>query len=131
MGQYSPCPVSVITPGSGCEAGSYRPFVGIVLMDMSLIIQLVAGLIGGNAAGSALKNLNMGPILNSVVGLLGGVGGGQILSMLGMGGAGEAAAAATSSGLDISSIIQSVVGGGAGGGILVAIVGAIKKALVK
>ena len=54
-----------------------------------------------------------------------------LLSMLGLGGAGDAAAAATSSGLDIGSIVQSVVGGGAGGGILVAIVGAIKKALVK
>ncbi len=101
-------------------------------MDMSLIIQLVAGLIGGNAAGAALKNINMGPVLNSVLGLLGGVGGGQILSMLGLGGAGEAgAAAAATSGMDISAILQSVVGGGAGGGILVAIVGAIKKAVMK
>ena len=42
---------------------------------------------------------------------------------------GDAAAAASN--LDIGAIIQSVAGGGVGGGIVVAIVGAIKKALAK
>ncbi|MFE3835983.1 hypothetical protein [Pseudogemmobacter sonorensis] len=96
---------------------------------MELIIQLIAGAVGGNAAGKGLKNLNLGTLLNTVVGLLGGVGGGQLLGLLGGAGAGEAAAAA--SGLDIGSIVQSVLGGGVGGGALVAIVGVIKKALVK
>ncbi len=96
---------------------------------MELIIQLIAGALGGNAAGAGLKNLTLGPILNTIVGLIGGVGGGQLLSMLGAGGAGDAAAAAAN--LDIGAIIQSILGGGVGGGALVAIVGALKKALVK
>lgn len=96
---------------------------------MELIIQLIAGAVGGNAAGAGLKNLSLGPILNSVIGLIGGLGGGQILAMLGAGGAGDAAAAAAN--LDIGAIIQSVLGGGVGGGVLVAIAGVLKKALAK
>ncbi|WP_395540742.1 hypothetical protein [Neotabrizicola sp. sgz301269] len=98
-------------------------------MGLELIIQLIAGLVGGNAAGAGLKNLNLGPLLNSIVGAVGGAGGAQILAMLGMGGAADAAAAGSS--MDIGAIVQSLVGGGAGGAILVAIVGALKKALVK
>jgi hypothetical protein len=49
--------------------------------------------------------------------------------MLGIGGAGEATAAA--SGLDIGSIISSVAGGGVGGGVLLVIVGLVKKAMGK
>lgn len=54
---------------------------------MELIIQLIAGVLGGNAAGGAMKNLSLGPALNSIVGLVGGLGGGQLLTMLGVGGA--------------------------------------------
>lgn len=51
-------------------------------MGMELVVQLVAGLVGGNAAGAALKNLSLGTLGNSIVGLLGGAGGGYLLSML-------------------------------------------------
>ena len=61
-------------------------------MDMNLIIQLIAGVAGGNAAGAALKNLNLGTLGNSLAGILGGGLGGQILGMLG-GGAAAADAA--------------------------------------
>lgn len=93
---------------------------------MEMIIQLIAGAIGGNAAGAGAKNLSLGPIVNTIVGLIGGLGGGQLLTMLG---AGDAAAAASN--MDLTTIIQSILGGGVGGGALVAIVGALKKALVK
>ena len=94
---------------------------------MQVLIQLVAGLVGGNAAGAGLKNINMGTALNSIVGLVGGFGGAQILALLGIGGA----AAGGGAGLDTAALIQSIVGGGAGGGILVAIVGAIKKSVAR
>jgi uncharacterized membrane protein YeaQ/YmgE (transglycosylase-associated protein family) len=96
---------------------------------MELVVQLVAGLVGGNAAGAALKNLSLGTLGNSIVGLLGGAGGGYLLSMFGGAAAGDAAAAA--SGMDIGSIIQNVLSGGVGGGVLMAILGAVKKMIAK
>lgn len=92
---------------------------------LPIIIQLISGAVGGNVAGSLMKNLSLGTIGNSLVGILGGGIGGQVMGMLGMGGA------AASSGLDIGSILSTVAGGGIGGGVLLAVVGMIKKMLVK
>ncbi len=75
-------------------------------------------------AGKLLKNLSLGTAGNSIVGILGGGLGGQLLGMLGMGAAAEG-------GMDISGILGSVAGGGLGGGVLMAIIGAIKKAMSK
>lgn len=97
-------------------------------MDVgSLIIQLVSGAVGGNVAGAAMKKSSLGTVGNSLVGILGGGLGGQLLGMLGVGGA----AAAGGGGMDIGSILTSIAGGGVGGGVLLAIVGAIKKAMGK
>lgn len=87
-------------------------------MDVtSLLIQLVSGAVGGNAAGAALKKLSLGTVGNSIVGILGGGLGGQILAALGAGGA------------DAGSIVSSVAGGGVGGAVLLAIIGAVKSAM--
>ena len=40
-----------------------------------LIIQLVAGAIGGNAAGKAMPNASLGGLGNTIAGLVGGGGG--------------------------------------------------------
>jgi hypothetical protein len=103
-------------------------------MDItSLIIQLIAGAIGGNVAGGALKNFSLGPLWNSVLGIVGGGVGGQIVSAILGGGAGmpDAAAAAAGGGLSLESIIGSIAGGGVGGGVLMLIVGAIRKAMTR
>lgn len=92
---------------------------------LPLIIQLISGAVGGNVAGKLLKNLDLGPVGNSIAGLLGGGLGGQLLGALGVG------AATDAGGLDLTSILTSVAGGGVGGGVLMAIVGAIKKAMAK
>ncbi len=89
-----------------------------------IIIQLISGAVGGNVIGKVLKNLDLGVLGNSIAGIIGGGVGGQLLGMLGV--APDAAA-----GLDISSILTSVAGGGAGGGIVMVIVGMIKKAMAK
>jgi uncharacterized membrane protein YeaQ/YmgE (transglycosylase-associated protein family) len=94
-------------------------------MDLGLIIQLISGAVGGNIAGSLMKNANMGTLLNSVIGILGGGLGGQVLGMLGMGGA------AAAGGMDIASILTQVAGGGVGGGILLAIISLVKNAMAK
>lgn len=84
-----------------------------------LIVNLISGAVGGNAAGGLLKKINMGPILNTITGLLGGFGGGKLLEML------------NTSGGDTNNMIAQVLSGIGGGGILTAIVGFIKNALAK
>ena len=90
---------------------------------LPLIIQLVSGAAGGNLAGKLMKESSMGTLWNSVLGILGGGLGGQVLGMLGI--------AAGSGGMDVASILGSVAGGGVGGGILMAIIGFVKKAMAK
>lgn len=92
----------------------------------ALIIQLVSGALGGNAAGTLLKKLTLGPVGNSIVGILGGGLGGQLLGILGLGGGGVSGGA-----MDLGSIATSVVSGGVGGGVLLAIVGLIRGMFAK
>jgi hypothetical protein len=86
----------------------------------SLALQAVAGLVGGNVGGAALKNSNLGGLGNTIAGALGGVGGAQFLpSLLGMmGDAGP-------------SMLGSLAGGGIGGIALQVIAGLIKNAMNK
>jgi uncharacterized membrane protein YeaQ/YmgE (transglycosylase-associated protein family) len=93
--------------------------------EMELIISLIAGAIGGNVAGGAVKNINQGPLINSLAGILGGGLGGSILSMVGAG------ALAGGGGMDLMSIVGQLVSGGVGGGVVLAIVSVVRKALGK
>ena len=88
-----------------------------------LIIQLICGVLGGNAAGSLMKKQSLGPVGNSIAGILGGGLGGQILGML------TGGSAAAAGGLDVASTISSVLSGGVGGGLLMAIIGLIRSAM--
>ena len=48
-------------------------------MDFTaLLIQLISGAVGGNAAGMLNKAKTLGPMLNTILGALGGLGGGQL-----------------------------------------------------
>ena len=97
-------------------------------MDIvGLIVQLISGAVGGNLAGSLLKQFSLGTLGNSIVGIIGGGLGGQLLAMLGVGGA----AAAGGAGLDVGSIVANIAGGGVGGGLLMIIVGFIRKTMSK
>jgi len=93
---------------------------------IGLIIQLISGAVGGNIAGSALKQYSLGTLGNSIAGVIGGGVGAQIIGALLGGGTGAEAAAGS---LDIGSIIGQIVSGGVGGGILMAIIGLIKQAM--
>jgi uncharacterized membrane protein YeaQ/YmgE (transglycosylase-associated protein family) len=90
---------------------------------LPLIIQLVSGALGGNAAGSLMKKFSLGTLLNSIIGIVGGGLGGQLLGMLEMNAGGG--------GMDVGSIIGNIAGGGVGGGILLTIIGIIKNAISK
>jgi uncharacterized membrane protein YeaQ/YmgE (transglycosylase-associated protein family) len=89
---------------------------------VNLIIQLIAGVVGGNAAGAALKDYNLGNLGNTIAGAIGGVGGGQILQAL----IPAIESAAAGGNLDLGAIVGQIVGGGAGGAILTVIAGLVK-----
>jgi uncharacterized membrane protein YeaQ/YmgE (transglycosylase-associated protein family) len=99
-------------------------------MDItSLIIQLITGAIGGNAAGAVMKDKSLGTLGNSIAGVVGGIGAGQILDRFLAAApqvADAAAGAAAPGGMDIGAIIQDVAGGGIGGAIVMIVVGIIK-----
>lgn len=80
-------------------------------MDLTtLLVQLAAGVLGGNAAGAANpKAKALGPVVNSILGALGGLGGGQLLGPM------------------LTDLIGNAVAGSAGAG---GIVGALLPLLV-
>jgi len=93
---------------------------------LPLIIQLVSGAVGGNVAGSLMKNFSLGTLWNSVAGIAGGGIGGTILGMLGLG-----VDQSVGSGLDVSGILGSLASGGVGGGAVMAVIGMIRNAMNK
>ena len=90
---------------------------------INIIIQLIAGAVGGNAAGAGLKNYDLGTVGNTIAGALGGVGGGQILTAL------LPMLAGTADNVDIGAIIGQAVGGGVAGAIVTFVVGLIKNTM--
>ncbi|MEC9368344.1 MAG: hypothetical protein VX871_06570 [Pseudomonadota bacterium] len=88
----------------------------------NLIVQVIAGALGGAGAGKARANQSLGTVGDLIAGAVGGGVGGQILMALLEGAAGS---------MDLASILRDAVGGGAAGAILVTIVGALKNALAK
>jgi uncharacterized membrane protein YeaQ/YmgE (transglycosylase-associated protein family) len=96
-------------------------------MDItSLIIQLIVGAIGGNAAGKAMPEKSLGTLGNTIAGVIGGVGGGQLLDMILGGAAMPVDATAAAGGMDIGAIIQDIAGGGIGGAVLMVVVAIVK-----
>ncbi len=93
---------------------------------LPLLLGLGSGALGGNIAGKVMKS-GMGTMGRSLTGIVGGGGLAYVMQMMGGGGASmaDAAQTATTSGLDVMSIVKSVVGGGVGGGILTAILGMV------
>jgi hypothetical protein len=96
---------------------------------IGFIIEIIAGAIGGNAAGAGAKKYSLGTAGNSIAGAVGGLILGQILSAMGIGEPGMVTAegaAPAAGGLDVGALISQVVGGGVGGAVLTLIAGAIK-----
>jgi uncharacterized membrane protein YeaQ/YmgE (transglycosylase-associated protein family) len=101
-----------------------------IYMDLiTTIISLISGAVGGNLAGSAMSQKNLGPIVNTIAGLVGGGAGEFILQAFGI--ITAASGAAGGGGFDLTQIISSVAAGGVGGGALTAIITAIKDAVQK
>ena len=93
---------------------------------INLILQIIAGAIGGNAAGAGMEKANLGTAGNTIAGALGGLGGGQILGALI-----PALAGSAGGGVDLASVAGQLVGGGVSGAIVTVIVGMIMNAMAK
>jgi hypothetical protein len=87
-----------------------------------LLINLIAGAVGGAGAGKASPKFDLGMIGNLIAGAVGGGILGQIVPLL----IPAVAAAAQSGNLSVGGVITQLVSGGAGGAILTIIIGAIK-----
>lgn len=105
---------------------------------VGIIVQVIAGALGGVGTGKAVKSVDLGNTGNIIAGIVGGVGGSALAGMIpglemlsSFGGTAAADGAAAAGGLDIGSLIGQAAGGLVGGGVLTAIAGAIKKSMAK
>src|SRR5262245_50205319 len=139
VGQVGCQPVEILRPPSIVDgakdrshpaASSLRGGNAMEGTLVNLIVQIIAGAIGGTAAGSALKDLSMGKAGDAISGAVGGGVVGQILMAV-LGGAAAPDAAAAAGGLDIGGIVKDLVGGGVGGAVVMAIIGAVRNAMAK
>src|SRR3954451_4179587 len=87
-----------------------------------ILINLIAGALGGVGAGKASPTFDLGTIGNIVSGLVGGGVLGQVVTLV----LPSVVAAAQAGNLSVAGIVSQAVAGGAGGAILTAIIGAIK-----
>lgn len=87
-----------------------------------ILINLIAGALGGVGAGKASPQFDLGMIGNIISGLIGGGVLGQIVSLI----LPSVVAAAQTGNLSVGGIISQALAGGAGGAILTAVIGAMK-----
>ena len=87
-----------------------------------ILINLVAGALGGVGAGKSTPMFDLGTAGNIISGLVGGGVLGQVVTLL----LPSVIAAAQSGNLTVGGVISQAVAGGAGGALLTALIGAIK-----
>ena len=87
-----------------------------------ILINLVAGALGGAGVGKASSQFDLGTIGNIISGVVGGGALGQIVTLA----LPSVVAAAEGGNLSVGGVVSQVIAGGAGGAILTAIIGAIK-----
>ena len=87
-----------------------------------ILINLVAGALGGLGAGKASPNFDLGTIGNIISGLVGGGVLGQVVTLA----LPSVVTAAETGHLSVGGVVSQLIAGGAGGAILTALIGAIK-----
>ncbi|MBL8568239.1 MAG: hypothetical protein JNK84_04060 [Phreatobacter sp.] len=87
-----------------------------------ILINLVAGALGGNGVGKASPQFDLGTIGNTIAGLIGGGALGQLVPLV----LPAVQASIASGNFSIGGVVANLISGGAGGAILTAIVGLIK-----
>jgi len=87
-----------------------------------ILINLIAGAVGGGAVAKASPQFDMGTAGNLIAGAVGGGVLGQIVTLIW-----PAVSASIASGnFSVGSIITNLISGGAGGAILTAVIGMLK-----
>ena len=89
---------------------------------VQILINLIAGALGGAATGESSPTFDLGTVGNIISGLVGGGVLGQVVTLA----LPSVMAAAESGNLSVGGVISQLIAGGAGGAILTAIIGAIK-----
>jgi len=87
-----------------------------------ILLNLIAGAVGGVGAGKSSPAFDLGMIGNIIAGAVGGGVLGQLITLL----LPSIVAAAQAGNLSVGGVISQAVAGGAGGAILTALIGAIK-----
>lgn len=96
-----------------------------------ILVQLVAGGVGGNILAQLSKSLSLGTTGNSLVGAVGGIAATWLAAMIpGLDGL-VGATAGAAGGLDFGALAGQGVTGLVGGAILTAIAGLIKSSMAK
>ena len=90
-----------------------------------LVLQLIAGAVGGSVIGTTIKRYDLGMIGNLLAGIIGGGIGAQIIGAL-VGG-GEASAIVGPDGFDFGTLVAQFAAGAFGGGALVVVTGLAKE----
>lgn len=107
---------------------------------IALIVEVIAGGVGGLAIGRLAAGTDMGAAVNAIVGVIGGVAGVWIAGMIpGLDAfVGMAAPVATdttetmaASGTNVGALVGQGVTGLVGGGVLTAIAGMVKNTMMK
>ena len=93
------------------------------LDTVNLIITLISGAVGGNAAGAALGERSLWTLGNSIAGFLGGGIGALLLQTMGVG--------MDSGGANLGALGGQVFAGGIGGGFLMVLIALIRGAVAK
>jgi uncharacterized membrane protein YeaQ/YmgE (transglycosylase-associated protein family) len=87
-----------------------------------ILINLIAGALGGVATGKSSPTFDLGTIGNIIAGLVGGGVLGQVVTLA----LPSVVEAVQSGNLSVSGVVSQLIAGGAGGAILTAIIGAVK-----
>lgn len=99
-------------------------------MDFPLIVQLVAGVLGGNLIGGISRRISLGFLGNSLLGIIGSFTAYhmELMAVLGID---FAPLGKDLFGHDLGELLNRVVGGVTGGGIFMTVFGLVKGLLVR
>lgn len=91
-------------------------------MSLALVIQLLAGAVGGNVVGGSIRRLDLGSFANTLAGCAGGVGGCALLAKWSP----ALGSAVVGEGMGIDALFSQIIGAGIGGSVLMTALGIVR-----